>query len=117
MKRPIVIEACDLYCKTYPLAKNEMFWVLEPTVMEIPLTEAPLGKDTFWIGATTGCGWHWLFTKATKYKKPRNSGHRPSGGPIAILDVEVYDVREDQRATNCRCREQQCGTVASCNSL
>ena len=72
-----------------------MFWLSEPTVMEIPLTKAPLGRDTFWIGTTTGCGWHWLFTKATKCKTPRSSGNKPTGGPIAILDVEGYDVRED----------------------
>jgi hypothetical protein len=56
--------------------------------MEIPLTKAPLGKDTFWIGATMGCGWHWLFTKSTKCKTPRNSENRPTGAPIAIFDVE-----------------------------
>jgi hypothetical protein len=75
-----------------------MFWLLEPTVMEIPLTKAPLGKETFWIGATMGCGWHWLFTKVTKSIIPRNSGNSPTGGAIAILDVEGHDhwdVREN----------------------
>lgn len=52
------MKLCGFHRRTYPLAKNEMFWLLEPTVMEIPLTKAPLGKDTFWMGATTGCGWH-----------------------------------------------------------
>jgi hypothetical protein len=63
--------------------------------MEIPLTKAPLGNDTFWIGATTGCGRHWLFTKVTKCEIPRNSENRSTGGPIAILDVEGCDVRDD----------------------
>jgi hypothetical protein len=72
-----------------------MFWLLEPTIKEIPLTEVPLGKDTFWMGATMGCGWHWLLTKITKCKTPRNSGNRPIRVPIAILDIKGYDVRED----------------------
>jgi hypothetical protein len=66
-----------------------MFWLLEPTFIEIPLTKAPLGKDTFWIGATIGCGWHWLFAKATKCKTPRNSEKSPTGEPIARLGVGV----------------------------
>ena len=61
--------------------------------MEIPLTKAPLGKDTFWIGATRGCGWHWLLTEVVKCSTPKNSGNRPVGGPIAILNVKSYDVR------------------------
>jgi hypothetical protein len=91
------INTCDLHCATYQLGRNEMFSLLEPTVMEIPLAKAPLGKDTSWIGATTGSGWHWLSTKFEKCKTPRNSGNRPTRGPIAILDVEGYGVRVNGR--------------------
>ncbi len=85
--------------------------------MEIPLTKAPLGKDTFWIGTTAGCGWHWLLAKAVKYKTPRNSRIGPTGRPIASLDIKRYDVREDRRTRICwYIEEQQGDSVVSGNT-
>jgi hypothetical protein len=109
---------------TYQLGRNEIFLLLEPTVMETPLIKAPLGKDTSWIDATTGGGWHWLSTKFEKCKTPKNSENRPTGGPIAILDVEGYGVRVNGREDYVGksqelpmyTREQQGGKAISSNS-
>jgi hypothetical protein len=84
-------------CNTYPLTKNEMFWPLEPTAIGTPRTKAPLGKDTFWIDAKIGCGWHSPFTKTEKRKTARNAGKKPTGCPISTFDVDGYNVIDIQK--------------------
>jgi hypothetical protein len=54
-----------------------------------------LDRDAFSLGATTGCGWHWLFAQFTKCVSPREGDNRPIGEPIAILYVKGYHVKED----------------------